>query len=108
MERTPRCAWRPLLDKSRAPENGDTRRPARRIHFHPRRQNIGSLGCDHRRKGVLTMSKLQLPNVTLMMVDVICHDLARLSMEDSMRAADFGAKIVFSDQQIGDWPDVRW
>lgn len=53
------------------------------------------------------MSKLQLPNVTLMLADIVCHDLARLSLEDSMRAADFGDVVVFSDEPLG-VPGVRW
>ncbi len=53
------------------------------------------------------MSKLQLPNVTLMLADVVCHDLARLSVEDSMRVADFGDVVLFSDKPLG-IPDVRW
>jgi len=55
------------------------------------------------------MSKLYLPDVTLMMVDILCYDMARLSLEDSLRAADYGDVVVFSDQRIpGISEEIRW
>lgn len=54
------------------------------------------------------MSKLQLPNVTLMMVDIVCHDLARLSLQDSLAAADYGDVVIFCDEPLAGFPDIRY
>jgi hypothetical protein len=51
--------------------------------------------------------KLRLPDVTLVMIDTQCHELARLAMEDSMREIEFGDAVIFSDQKI-DVPGTRW
>jgi len=51
--------------------------------------------------------KQRLPDVTLVMIDTQCHELARLAMEDSLRDIDFGDAIVFSDAPIK-VPGARW
>jgi hypothetical protein len=53
------------------------------------------------------MAKLQLPEVTLLIMDTKCHELARLAIEDSIRDIDFGDVIIFSDQPIH-VPGTRW
>jgi hypothetical protein len=53
------------------------------------------------------MAKLQLPDVTLIIIDTQCHDLARLAVEDSIRDIDFGDVIIFSDRQI-EVAGTRW
>lgn len=44
--------------------------------------------------------KLRLADLTLVMIDTQCHDLARLAMEDSLREVEFGDAIIFSDEPI--------
>jgi predicted O-methyltransferase YrrM len=44
--------------------------------------------------------KLRLPDVTLVMIDTQCHELARLAMEDSLREVEFGDAVIFSDEPI--------
>jgi predicted O-methyltransferase YrrM len=44
--------------------------------------------------------KLRLPDVTLVMIDTQCHELARLAMEDSLRDVEFGDAVIFSDESI--------
>lgn len=44
--------------------------------------------------------KLQLPEVTLVAVDRVVHDLTRLALEDCLRHADFVEVLVFSDREI--------
>lgn len=51
--------------------------------------------------------KLRLPDVTLVMIDTQCHELARLAMEDSLRNVEFGAAIIFSDEPI-EVAGARW
>jgi len=51
--------------------------------------------------------KLQLPELTLVMIDVQCPDLARLAIADSMRGIDFGDAVVFSDTDLA-MPGTRW
>src|SRR5581483_895598 len=51
--------------------------------------------------------KLHLPDVTLVMIETQCAELARLAMEDSMRDIECGVAIVFSDQPIG-MPAIPW
>lgn len=51
--------------------------------------------------------KLCLPDVTLVMIDVQCHDLARLALFDSMRDVDFGEVIVFCNADLA-VPGTRW
>ena len=53
------------------------------------------------------MAKLQLPDVTLLIMDTKCHELARLAIEDSIRDIDFGDVIIFSDLPIH-VPGTRW
>ena len=53
------------------------------------------------------MAKLQLPDVTLLIMDTKCHELARLAIEDSIRDVDFGDVIIFSDLPIH-VPGTRW
>jgi hypothetical protein len=50
--------------------------------------------------GNTQIAKLQLLDVTLLIIDTQCHKLARLAVEDSMREVDFGDVIIFSDQPI--------
>ena len=42
---------------------------------------------------------LTLPDVTLVIVDTICHSLARMAVEDSTKNIEFGNVIVFSDKE---------
>jgi predicted O-methyltransferase YrrM len=51
--------------------------------------------------------KLRLPDVTLVMIDTQCHELARLAMEDSLREVEFGDAIIFSDEPI-EVAGARW
>jgi hypothetical protein len=51
--------------------------------------------------------KLRLPDVTLVMVDVQCHALARLALQDSMRDIEFGDVVVFCDADLA-VPGTRW
>jgi len=51
--------------------------------------------------------KLQLPELTLVMIDVQCPDLAWLAIADSMRGIDFGDAVVFSDTDLA-MPGTRW
>ena len=50
------------------------------------------------------MSKLSLPNITLVMMDTTCPELAKLAVEDSLGVADFGDVVVFSDKTWMDGP----
>ena len=57
---------------------------------------------------------LNLPDVTLVMVETLCHDLARLSVKDCMAKAKFGEVLVCTDMdleitgttwvQVENWP----
>lgn len=51
--------------------------------------------------------KLRLPDVTLVMIDTQCHELARLAMEDSLRDIEFGDAVIFSDEPI-EVGGTRW
>jgi predicted O-methyltransferase YrrM len=51
--------------------------------------------------------KLHLPDVTLVMIDTQCHELARLAMEDSLHEVEFGDAIIFSDEPI-EVAGTRW
>jgi predicted O-methyltransferase YrrM len=51
--------------------------------------------------------KLRLPDVTLVMIDTQCHELARLAMQDSLREVEFGDAIIFSDEPI-EVAGTRW
>ncbi len=51
--------------------------------------------------------KLRLPDVTLVMIDTQCHELARLAMEDSLREVEFGDAVIFSDEPI-EVAGTRW
>jgi len=44
--------------------------------------------------------KLQLPDVTLICIDTVCHDLAALAIKDCVRHCDFAEVIAFSDKAI--------
>jgi hypothetical protein len=50
---------------------------------------------------------LRLPDVTLVMIDTQCHELARLAMEDSLRDIEFGDAVIFSDEPI-EVAGARW
>jgi hypothetical protein len=41
--------------------------------------------------------KLQLPNVTLVTVDAICHELAALAIKECLEQAQFGAIQIHTD-----------
>jgi hypothetical protein len=47
-----------------------------------------------------SMNKLQLPDVTLVMMDTTCPELAKLAVEDSLRGIEFGDVIIFSDTDL--------
>jgi len=47
------------------------------------------------------MSKLKLPEITLVMIDTHCPQLAKLAVEDSMADIDYGGAIIFSDKDLG-------
>jgi hypothetical protein len=51
--------------------------------------------------------KLRLPDVTLVMIDAQCHELARLALMDSMRDIEFGDVVVFCDADLS-VPGTRW
>lgn len=63
------------------------------------------------------IEKLELPSVTLVMIETREHELARLAVDDCTRAADFGEVVIFSDkflpfeecaytrvEKVDDWP----
>jgi Protein of unknown function (DUF5672) len=51
--------------------------------------------------------KLRLPNVTLVMIDATCPELARLSLEDSLAQVDCAEILVCSPERI-DVPGTQW
>lgn len=50
---------------------------------------------------------LKLPDVTLVMMDGTCPELAALSVEDSLKQVEFGETIIFSPTRI-DVEGARW
>lgn len=46
------------------------------------------------------MSKLKLPDVTLVTIDTVCHDLAGMAIKECTDKIDFGDVKVFSDKRI--------
>ena len=50
--------------------------------------------------------KLQLPQVTLLAIDTVTHDLTRMALEECLRHADFGSVLYFSDKEI--LPGAEW
>ena len=52
-------------------------------------------------------SKLYLPDVTLVMIDIQCPELARLAITDSLAQAQFGAVLIFSVEPI-EVDGTRW
>lgn len=44
---------------------------------------------------------LNLSSVTLVMIETICHDLAKIAVEDCLKHAEFGEVLVFSDKHLG-------
>jgi SAM-dependent methyltransferase len=44
--------------------------------------------------------QLHLPDVTLVAVDTVAHELTRLAVEECLRHVDFGDVLVFSDRRI--------
>jgi hypothetical protein len=44
---------------------------------------------------------LRLPDVTLVAVDAVCHDLLRLSLEQCLSCAEFADVVILSDRDIG-------
>jgi hypothetical protein len=51
--------------------------------------------------------KLSLPDVTLVMIDGTCRDLARLSLQDSMAQVDCAEVLVCSPEDI-DVAGTQW
>jgi hypothetical protein len=47
-----------------------------------------------------SMKKLELPSVSLVMMDTTCPELAKLAVEDSLRGIEFGDVIIFSDTDL--------
>lgn len=43
------------------------------------------------------MARLSLPNITLVMIETRCHELARMAVHDCLRHADFGEVLICSD-----------
>lgn len=67
------------------------------------------------------MDKLNLPDVTLVMIETRCHQLARMAIEDSIRQVDFADVLIFTDRAaqiqipgatyiaVEDWPEkIGW
>lgn len=57
------------------------------------------------------MSKLQLPDVTLVMIETREHELARMAIEDCLRVADFGELLILTNKPelVGaDWWDCQY
>ncbi len=54
------------------------------------------------------MGKVKLPAVTLVIIDTVNHDLARLAVEDSTRNIEFAEVIVFSDKKEAVPDGARW
>ena len=52
------------------------------------------------------MTKLRLPDVTLVAVDTASHDLTRMALEECTAKVDFGDVLVFSDKHI--LPGSQW
>jgi hypothetical protein len=46
------------------------------------------------------VSKLQLPNITLVMIDTREHVLARMAIEDCLDKVDFGEVLIFTDRPL--------
>jgi hypothetical protein len=44
------------------------------------------------------MSKIRLPDVTLVCIDTICHELAALAVRDCIDKVDFGAVHIHTDK----------
>lgn len=51
---------------------------------------------------------LKLPNVTLVMVETRCHELARLALEDSIKNIEFGEILICSDIEIKLSKQSKW
>lgn len=61
--------------------------------------------------------KLDLPSVTLIMIETRCHELAKLAIEDSIELVNFAEVLIFTDKPelikipgakyvtVEDWPD---
>jgi len=43
------------------------------------------------------MARLKLPNVTLLMIETRCHELARLAVEDCIKHVEFGDVLICSN-----------
>src|SRR5579864_3539003 len=46
------------------------------------------------------MTKVSLPDVTLVAIDCVAHDLTRLAIEDTLREIEPAEILVFSDRPI--------
>src|SRR6266498_3767992 len=44
------------------------------------------------------MQMLKLPGVTLVMLETLDHELARLAVEDSVAKVEFGDVVIFTDK----------
>jgi hypothetical protein len=51
---------------------------------------------------------LKLLDVTLVMVETRCHELARLALEDSIKNIEFGEILICSDREIKTSKPNRW
>lgn len=51
--------------------------------------------------------KLQLPDVTLVMIETREHELARMAVEDCLKAADFGDVLILTDRPLEFSPLTR-
>ena len=76
---------------------------------------VDGTGCRDCNSGVATFSvvayrevigvmKLQLPYVTLVCIDTICHELAALAVSDCADKVDFGGIHIYTDD-AGKWGD---
>lgn len=53
-------------------------------------------------------TRLQLPDVTLVAIDCVAHELTEMAIRDSLRAVDFAGVVVCSDKCILDYvPTVK-
>lgn len=51
--------------------------------------------------------KLQLPDVTLVLIETRQHELGRMALEECLRRCDFGDVVVFSDRAVGPARHIR-
>lgn len=49
-----------------------------------------------------------LPDVTIVVIDHLTHQMVRMALEDSLREITPAATLIFSDQEILDAPGTQW